>query len=106
MHELPGFTCLSGSSRALPSPAYPGLLDSSVSTVLVSSLEGRCIDYGEIRCEADNPDLCGDIYGLGAGIAIVDDNFSGLLSWGHPLQELADDIGSEDVFLLDFRWEI
>jgi hemolysin activation/secretion protein len=38
------------------------------------------IDYGDIRCEADNPDLCGDIYGLGAGIAIVDDNFSGLLS--------------------------
>ena len=64
------------------------------------------IDYGEIRCEVDNPDLCGDIYGLGAGISLVDDNFSGLLSWGHPLKELADDIGSEDVFLLDFRWEI
>ena len=64
------------------------------------------IDYGEIRCEADNPDLCGDIYGLGAGIAIVDDNFSGLLSWGHPLKELEDDIGSEDVFLLDLRWSL
>jgi hemolysin activation/secretion protein len=64
------------------------------------------IDYGEIRCEADNPDLCGDIYGLGAGIALVDDNFSGLLSWGHPLKELADDIGSEDVFLLDLRWSL
>ena len=64
------------------------------------------IDYGEIRCEADNPDLCGDIYGLGAGIAIVDDNFSGLLSWGHPLKELDDDIGSEDVFLLDLRWSL
>jgi hemolysin activation/secretion protein len=64
------------------------------------------IDYGEIRCEADNPDLCGDIYGLGAGIGVNDDNFSGLLSWGHPLKELDQDIGSEDVFLLDFRWSL
>jgi hemolysin activation/secretion protein len=62
------------------------------------------IDYGEIRCEVDNPDLCGDIYSLGAGIGIMDDNFSGLLSWGHPLKELEADIGREDVFLLDFRW--
>jgi hemolysin activation/secretion protein len=64
------------------------------------------IDYGEIRCQADNPDLCGDIHGLGAGIGIMDDNFTGLLSWGHPLRELQDDIGSEDVFLLDLRWSL
>ena len=64
------------------------------------------IDYGEIRCEVDNPDLCGNIYGLGAGIGIIDDNFSGLLSWGHPLRELDGDIGSEDVVLLDLRWSL
>ena len=62
------------------------------------------IDYGEIRCEVDNPDLCGQIYGLGAAAQIVDDNFSALLSWGHPLEELQDDIGNEDIFLLDLRW--
>jgi len=62
------------------------------------------IDYGEIRCEIDNPDLCGEIYGLGAGVVITDDNFNALLSWGHPLKELDDDIGSEDIFLLDLRW--
>jgi len=62
------------------------------------------IDYGEISCEIDNPDLCGEIYGLGAGIVISDDNFEALLSWGHPLKELDDGIGSEDVFLLDLRW--
>ena len=61
------------------------------------------IDYGEIRCEIDNPDVCGEIYGLGAGVVIADDNFNALLSWGHPLKELDDDIGSEDVFLLDLR---
>jgi hypothetical protein len=61
------------------------------------------IDCGEIRCEPDNPDLCGDIYGLGAGIAVVDDSFSGLMSWGYPMKELADDIGGEDVFLLELR---
>lgn len=62
------------------------------------------IDYGEIRCEIDNPDLCGEIYGLGAGVVITDDNFNALLSWGHPLKELDDDIGNEDIFLLDLRW--
>jgi hemolysin activation/secretion protein len=77
--------------------------DSSPTKLITLSLG---IDYGEIRCEADNPDLCGDIYGLGAGIGIMDDNFSGLLSWGHPLRELQSDIGSEDVFLLDLRWSL
>ena len=63
-------------------------------------------DYGEIRCEVDNPDVCGTIYGMGAGVTIADDNFSALLSWGHPLKELDDDIGSEDLFLLDLRWRL
>jgi len=62
------------------------------------------IDYGDIRCEVDNPDVCGEIYGLGAGVVISDDNFNALLSWGHPLKELDDGIGDEDVFLLDLRW--
>ena len=62
------------------------------------------LDYGDIRCEADNPDVCGEIYAIAAGVTISDDNFSALLSWGHPLRELDDDIGSEDVFLLDLRW--
>ena len=62
------------------------------------------LDYGDIRCEADNPDVCGEIYAIAAGVTISDDNFSALLSWGHPLRELEDGIGSEDVFLLDLRW--
>ena len=62
------------------------------------------LDYGDIRCEADNPDLCGDIYGFGAGVTITDDNFNALLSWGHPLKERDDGIGDEDVFLLDLRF--
>ena len=81
MHELPGFTCPSGSSRVLPGPASLGLLilgllftgpsyaieegaciefervevqansllDSSAASVLVSSLEGRCIDAQLVR---------------------------------------------------------
>ena len=63
-------------------------------------------DYGEIRCESDNPDVCGEIYGVGAGLVLADDNFSALLSWGHPLEERDDSVGSEDLFLLDLRWRI
>ena len=63
-------------------------------------------DYGEIRCESDNPDLCGEIYSIGAGVVIADDNLTALLSWGHPLKELGAGVGSEDVFLLDLRWRL
>ncbi len=64
------------------------------------------LDYGEVRCEVDNPDVCGHIYSLGAGFAITDANFSGRLVWGHPLRELEDDIGDEDQFFLDLRWTL
>lgn len=63
-------------------------------------------DYGEIRCEDDNPDVCGEIYGIGAGLVLADDNFNALLSWGHPLKELDDEVGRDDLFLLDLRWKL
>ena len=64
------------------------------------------IDYGEVRCEIDNPDVCGQIYGAGVGLLIRDDNFSAQLQWGRPLKEIADGIGDEDLYLLDLRWSI
>lgn len=67
---------------------------------------GFGIDYGEVRCEVDNSDTCGEIYGLGVNLDIVDKNFSGHLHWGHPLKQIGDDIGDEDRFLLDLRWMI
>ena len=62
------------------------------------------LDYGEVRCEAGNDDVCGDIYGAGAGLVWSDANFVGQLQWGHPLKELGDGIGDPDRFLLDLRW--
>ena len=64
------------------------------------------IDCGEVKCEIDNPDLCGEIYGTGLGILIRDANFSANLQWGHPLKKLAGDIGEKDRWLLDLRWSI
>jgi hemolysin activation/secretion protein len=64
------------------------------------------IDYGEVKCETDNPDLCGEIYGTGIGILIWDANFSANLQWGHPLKRLSGDIGEKDRWLLDLRWSI
>lgn len=64
------------------------------------------LDYGDVKCEVDNPDVCGDIYSLGAGIAITDANFSGRLVWGHPLKKLEDGVGDEDQFFLDLRWSL
>jgi len=63
-------------------------------------------DYGTIDCEIDNPDLCGEIYSFAAGLTVADDNFYGLLSWGRPLRELDDGVGSKDIYLLDFRWRL
>jgi len=62
------------------------------------------LDYGDARCEVDNPDVCGEIYSVGIGIEISDANFIGRLLWGHPLKEIGDDIGDEDIFTLDLRW--
>ncbi len=62
------------------------------------------LDYGEVKCEAGNDDVCGDIYGAGAGIVWSDANFIGQLHWGHPLKELDDGVGDKDQFLLDLRW--
>lgn len=64
------------------------------------------LDYGEAKCEIDNPDLCGDIYGTGIGVLIWDANFSANLQWGHPLKRVGDDIGEQDLWLLDLRWSI
>jgi hemolysin activation/secretion protein len=62
------------------------------------------LDYGEVSCEIDNADVCGEIYGAGFGLVVWDSNFSGRLLWGHPLKETGDDIGDDNTFLLDLRW--
>ena len=64
------------------------------------------LDYGEIKCEVDNQDVCGEIYGTALGLVVWDANFSGRLLWGHPLKEVDDGVGDEDRFLLDLRWSI
>jgi len=62
------------------------------------------IDYGDVKCDIDNPDVCGEIYGLGVGAEIADANFIGRLLWGHPLKQIGDDIGDKDHYMLDVRW--
>jgi hemolysin activation/secretion protein len=62
------------------------------------------VDYGDVSCEIDNRDICGEIYGLGLGAEIADANFNGRLVWARPLKEIGDDIGDEDFFMLDVRW--
>jgi hemolysin activation/secretion protein len=64
------------------------------------------VDYGDVKCEIDNPDVCGEIYSIGIGVEIADANFIGRLLWGHPLKEIGDDIGEQDIFSLDLRWTL
>ena len=64
------------------------------------------VDYGDVKCEIDNPDVCGEIYSIGIGVEISDANFIGRLLWGHPLKEIGDDIGDQDIFSLDLRWAL
>ena len=64
------------------------------------------LDYGDVECEVENQDVCGEIYGTALGLVVWDANFSGRLLWGHPFKELDDGDGDEDRFLLDLRWSI
>ncbi len=64
------------------------------------------LDYGEVGCEIDNPDICGNIYGAGIGLLVRDANFSAQLQWGRPLKRIADGIGDHDLWLLDLRWSV
>ncbi|MEM7562099.1 MAG: ShlB/FhaC/HecB family hemolysin secretion/activation protein [Pseudomonadota bacterium] len=61
-------------------------------------------DFGRVRCQADNRDSCGDIYGLGASVNVSDRNFNARLAWGHPLKKINDDIGDKDQYYLDMMW--
>jgi hemolysin activation/secretion protein len=62
------------------------------------------VDYGDVKCEIDNRDICGEIYGVGVGAEIADENFNGRLIWAQPLREIGNDIGDEDFLMLDVRW--
>jgi hemolysin activation/secretion protein len=62
------------------------------------------LDYGKVKCESDNPDICGEIYGWGTGINIADKNFNARLSWGQPLKEIGEDIGDKEQYYLDLMW--
>ena len=64
------------------------------------------LDYGKADCEVDNRDSCGEIYAAALGLMLWDANFSGSLSYGHPLKRIGDDIGDEDIYRLDLRWQL
>ncbi len=89
-------------TRQLRSQALPFGRNPLVKAISVSF----GLDYGEVKCEADNPDVCGEIYGAGIGLSLSDANFSGSLVWGHPLKEREDGVGDEDQFLVDLRWRL
>lgn len=84
----------------LQSAGYPFDARQQVKSVALS----LGLDYGEVKCEIDNADVCGEIYGAGFGLVVWDSNFSGRLLWGHPLKEIGDEIGDDNTFLLDLRW--
>ena len=89
-------------SKRLDSAVNPISGKSFTKSILLSA----GIDYGDVKCEFDNRDVCGEIYGVGLGVELADANFNGRLFWGHPLKEIGDDIGDQDIYLLDFRWTL
>lgn len=62
------------------------------------------LDYGEIKCDRDSRDACGDIYGLSVSSTITDTVFSLSFVWGHPLKKINDEVGNQDQYSLDMRW--
>ena len=59
-----------------------------------------------MKCEVDNSNVCGEIYGLVLGLEVADANFNGSLQFGYPLKEVGDDIGDQNTYMLDLRWAL
>ena len=64
------------------------------------------LDYGEVDCEADNQDICGSIYGFGAGWLLTDANFTARLLVGLPLKSLPNSDADDQQMLLNLLWRI
>jgi hypothetical protein len=64
------------------------------------------LDYGDVKCEVDNSNVCGEIYGLALGLEVADANFNGSQQFGYPLKEVGDDIGDQNTYMLDLRWAL
>jgi hemolysin activation/secretion protein len=111
-YTVRGYTsALSGSNawylRSDLTRQFQGVVNPLSAVALVKTISlSAGIDYGEVKCEFDNQDVCGEIYGLGLGLELSDDNFNGRIFWGHPLKEIGDDIGAQDIYLLDLRWSL
>ena len=64
------------------------------------------LDLGWVKCEQDNPDLCGEIAGLGLEVQIHGPKFSGQLIWGVPLIKLSSATQRDDQVMLSLNWSL
>lgn len=88
-------------------PRLPGFSFRSGFKVLGLSLSLQAAgQVNDVKCEVDNSDVCGEIYGLALGFEIADANFNGSLQLGHPLTEIGGNIGDQNTYMLDLRWTL
>jgi len=61
-------------------------------------------DYGHVRCEADNPFSCGNIYGAVAGMSSQGRHLTSSLTLGWPLKKVSAAFRRRPTLRLDMAW--
>lgn len=56
------------------------------------------LDYGEIRCQKDNPNSCGEIYGGAIGFKTSGKNLNTDFAWSRPFKNIDEDFETQNLF--------
>lgn len=61
-------------------------------------------DYRHVRCEADNPFSCGNIYGAVAGMSSLGRHLTSSLTVGWPLKKVSAAFRRRPTLRVDMTW--
>lgn len=76
--------------------------DANLRIATLESFAG--LDYGHVRCEADNLHNCGTLYSVVTGLSSQGRRFTAVLTLGWPLKKLADNFERKATLRLDTTW--
>lgn len=56
------------------------------------------LDGGNVKCESDNPQACGEIYGKSIGFSTSSNKLNSNFTWSRPITSLGDTFKKETIF--------
>ncbi len=78
----------------------PGFKSSLVRSVSIFT----GLDYGDVRCEVDNKNVCGNIYGATTGFIVHAKHLMASFIWSRPLKKITPNYGLSTLFRFDLTW--